>query len=624
MRDDFDVIIIGGGHAGAEAAWAATATGAAVALVTLDPAKIGQMSCNPAIGGLAKGQIAREVDALGGLMGHAADATGIQFRMLNASKGEAVRGPRCQSDKYRYAEFVREKLAGRDGLTIVGGEVAELFLVPCPSSFVDPDQEQRTKDKEQAGGVRLADGRTLTARALVLTTGTFMRGLMHTGDTRMPGGRAGEAAASGISGELLRLGFDLGRLKTGTPPRLRAGTIDWSAFEEQPGDDRPMPFSFLNEYAGGWRPPLRQVPCHIGHTTPAAHEVIRQNLHRAPMFTGQIESAGPRYCPSIEDKIHRFADKPRHQVFLEPESLDTDEVYCNGISTSLPADVQAQMLRLIPGLDRAEVIRFGYAVEYDMVWPKQIWATLESKPMPGLFLAGQINGTSGYEEAAGQGWLAGINAARLAAGQELITLGRDEAYIGVMVDDLTTTHPIEPYRMFTSRAEHRLLLRADNADERLTPIGRWLGTVDGGRWQQFENRRAEVAAVEMWLATAKLDGKPAADWLRQPGHDWQALVAADPAARQFNPTAGRLAATKAKYAGYIDRQQRDIARLDTLEHQPIPRHLDYAAVAGLRTEARQRLIEFTPGSLGQARRLSGITPADVSLLAVHLTRSRGQ
>ncbi|MGD1276937.1 MAG: tRNA uridine-5-carboxymethylaminomethyl(34) synthesis enzyme MnmG [Tepidisphaeraceae bacterium] len=572
----FDIVVIGGGHAGAEAAWAASRLGAQVALVTLDPSRIGQMSCNPAIGGLAKGQMVREVDALGGLMGIATDNTGIQFRMLNRSKGPAVWGPRAQADKYKYAKEVQRLLGTCANLQIIGGEVSEIEASPAVRA------------------VALADGTHLTCRAVIVTTGTFLRGLMHTGEKKTEGGRVGEAAAKGLSECLTRLGLEMGRLKTGTPPRLRRQTIDFSAFETQAGDEVPAPFSYLNEYAPTWSPPLQQVYCWIGGTNPQIHELIRQNLHRAPMYSGQIQSIGPRYCPSIEDKVVRFADKQRHQIFLEPEGLDTDEIYCNGISTSLPADVQEAMVRLVPGLQRAEILRYGYAVEYDMVWPTQIQSTLATKRIAGLFLAGQINGTSGYEEAAGQGIVAGINAARYAAGaagtagrEADFVLRRDQAYIGVLIDDLVTKPPTEPYRMFTSRAEHRLHLRNDNADDRLTPLGREIGLVDDDRWSRF-------CAVRDAVENA--------------------------AAGAVQPDIARRLEIRLKYEGYIARQDRQIERMAQMESKLIPATVDYSAVVGLRNEARQKLAKFTPRSLGQALRVSGITPADVTVLAIHLDR----
>ena len=612
MWAEYDILVIGGGHAGAEAAWAASRLGAATALVTLDPARVGQMSCNPAIGGLAKGQMVREVDALGGLMGLAIDNTGIQFRMLNRSKGPAVWGPRAQADKYRYAAEVQRLLATCPNLDVVPGEVGEILT------------EEASEASRRVTGVVLGDGTRFRCRAVVVTTGTFLRALMHTGERKTEGGRVGEATAKGLSGCLAGLGLELGRLKTGTPPRLKKQTIDFAAFEVQPGDEQPAAFSYLNEYGRcGWRPPLPQVDCWIGATNQAIHDLIRANLHRAPMYSGQIESTGPRYCPSIEDKVVRFADKSSHHIFLEPEGLDTDEVYCNGISTSLPADVQDQVVRLVPGLGRAEVLRYGYAVEYDMVWPTQIRSTLETKKVSGLFLAGQINGTSGYEEAAAQGLVAGINAAQYAArGFAQFVLRRDQAYVGVLVDDLVTKPPIEPYRMFTSRAEHRLHLRADNADERLTPVGRDLGLVDDARWERFEQRRRQVEAALGVLAATRVEGAPLEDWLRRPDASWASLAEKHPPLRCVPSDVAPQVEVRVKYAGYIARQDRHIERFAQMEGKLIPPWVDYAKVVGLRNEARQKLSKFTPRSLGQALRISGITPADVTVLAVHLERGR--
>ncbi len=661
MKLDYDIIVIGGGHAGAEAAWAAAHMGASVALISLDPARIGQMSCNPAIGGLAKGQMVREVDALGGLMGLAIDATGIQFRMLNRSKGPAVWGPRAQADKYKYAIEVQRLLWTCSGLEIIPGEVAEIV--------VDPSENRGSKIEDSNGGsspasildpqssvsaIRLADGRQLTCRAAIVTTGTFLRALMHTGETKTEGGRVGEAAARGLSGCLEKLGLELGRLKTGTPPRLDRKSIDFAAFAVQPGDDEPAPFSYLNEYAGAriedggsriadgadapalssilyprssirWTPPLPQVPCYLSETNEQIHQIIRANLHRAPMYSGQIQSTGPRYCPSIEDKVVRFAEKTSHHIFLEPEGLDTDEIYCNGISTSLPADVQEQIIRLIPGLETAKILRFGYAVEYDMVWPTQIRSTLETKKIAGLFLAGQINGTSGYEEAAAQGQLAGINAVRyVKTGTGDFVLRRDQAYMGVLVDDLVTKPPTEPYRMFTSRAEHRLHLRSDNADERLTPLGREIGLVDDSRWNQYLVRNESLTTAMDFLATQRIGEGTAIDHLRRGDVDWNKLIETLPSAGTVDPSIGRQIEIRVKYAGYIARQDRAIERFAKMETKLIPTSMDYAKVLGLRNEARQKLVKFTPRSLGQALRISGITPADVTLLAVHLERGMPQ
>jgi len=569
------------------------------------------MSCNPAIGGLAKGQMVREVDALGGLMGIAIDNTGIQFRMLNRSKGPAVWGPRAQADKARYAREVQRLLATCPNLRILPGEVAEIAV-----EGTEARRHEGTKGVQRITGVALADGTRIDCRAIVVTTGTFLRGLMHTGQSKTEGGRIGEPAAKGLSACLARLGLELGRLKTGTPPRLHRDSIDYSAFTEQPGDLDPAPFSYLNEYRA-WRPPLTQVSCWLSSTNPAVHQVIRANLHRAPMYSGQIQSTGPRYCPSIEDKVVRFADKTAHQLFLEPEGLDTVEIYCNGIPTSLPADVQDRMVRLIPGLERAQVLQWGYAVEYDMVWPTQIDSTLQTKRIAGLFLAGQINGTSGYEEAAGQGIVAGINAARYARdGHADFVLRRDQAYIGVLIDDLVTKPPTEPYRMFTSRAEHRLHLRSDNADERLTPVGRQLGLVDDERWAGFQHRQAALRAAMDLLGNAGVEQ------LRRPQVDWPALARAVPIAAEIDPAIGRLLEIRVKYEGYIARQQRQIQRLMQLENLLIPPSLDYSRVVGLRNEARQKLSRFSPRSLGQALRISGITPADITVLAIHLDSRR--
>jgi tRNA uridine 5-carboxymethylaminomethyl modification enzyme len=676
MKSSYDILVIGGGHAGAEAAWAAAKLGASVALITLDPARIGQMSCNPAIGGLAKGQMVREIDALGGLMGLATDNTGIQFRMLNRSKGPAVWGPRAQADKYKYAREVQRLLSTCANLDILAGEVAEIDTLSSETGFQpvqgdsDLDDPPMHADRHglktrvtarQVSGIVLANGTRLACRAAIVTAGTFLRALMHTGERKTEGGRVGEAAARGLSGCLSRLGLELGRLKTGTPPRLQCDSIDFAAFERQPGDEQPMPFSFLNEYDAGegdaetrrrgdagtrsenagapssfisasprprvpaspWFPPLPQVNCWIGWTHSAIHEVIRANLHRAPMYSGQIQSTGPRYCPSIEDKVVRFADKDRHQIFLEPEGLDTDEIYCNGISTSLPADVQEQIVAMVPGLEKARILRHGYAVEYDMVWPTQIRSTLETKSVGGLFLAGQINGTSGYEEAAAQGLMAGVNAVQYAAkGHADFVLRRDQAYIGVLIDDLVTKPPIEPYRMFTSRAEHRLHLRSDNADERLTPIGRELGLVDPARWTGFSTRRTAIDGGIALLQQTRLGDGTAMDYLRRSEVTWRDLADRVPAAGDLPRDVGRLIEIRAKYEGYIARQDKQIERSAQWEMKLIPPTIEYTAVVGLRNEARQKLSQFTPRSLGQALRISGITPADITVLAIHLDRRR--
>ncbi|MGE3107830.1 MAG: tRNA uridine-5-carboxymethylaminomethyl(34) synthesis enzyme MnmG [Phycisphaerales bacterium] len=648
MHREFRVIVIGGGHAGVEAAWAAAnlcpvdparpAPNATVALVTLDPSKIGVMSCNPAIGGLAKGQIVREVDALGGLMGLATDATGIQFKVLNQSKGPAVHGPRAQCDKHAYADAVQRLIASRPEIEVIPGSVEDLVIEHARVAGV--------VIRPSSHGAHDAD-RMLRAPSVVLTTGTFMRGLMHTGESKTPGGRFGEAAATGISAALQRLGFELGRLKTGTPPRLKRGSIDWDALEPQHGDAVPTPFSDLTGTGSAPEaelqtapsltrfPVLDQTSCRLTATTAASHAHVRANVHRAPMYTGQIESVGPRYCPSIEDKVVRFPGRDSHQVFLEPESHRDDWIYCNGISTSLPADVQDVIVRSMPGCERAQVYRYGYAVEYDMVRPHQIAATGMTKLIDGLFLAGQINGTSGYEEAAGQGIIAGINAARYASGHTLLTLGRDQAYIGVLMDDLVTKTPVEPYRMFTSRAEHRLLLRADNAADRLTPLAIELGLLNSSelgarRRDLFAARRSRLGELSRAIAAIRIDRTPLADLIRRPDfsaahlgaelHDRDPDALGDPANSPVDRAALLTAFTERFYEAYIARQHAEIRRQNEMERKRLPDNLDYRSLPDLRSEAREALARFRPSTFGQALRLEGITPADLTLLAVLLKR----
>ncbi len=656
----FQVIVIGGGHAGVEAAWGAAnllGTPRSVALITQDPSKIGVMSCNPAIGGLAKGQIVREIDALGGLMGLATDATGIQFKVLNTSKGAAVHGPRAQCDKHAYAEQVQRMIASRPEIEVIAGSVEEMVVDGGRVTGVVVESANRkaqiaNQECDASSSCALCALRfALSAPSVILTTGTFMRGLMHTGETRTPGGRHGEHAAVGISGALRALGFELGRLKTGTPPRLRRGSIRWNDLERADGDAIPVPFSDLTRLDAPMPlcldafpslntfPVLAQADCRITTTTAAAHDLIRANLHRAPMYSGQIESVGPRYCPSIEDKVVRFAQRDAHHVYLEPESLRDDWIYCNGISTSLPADVQDALVGSMPGCEHAEILRYGYAVEYDMVRPHQIHATCMTKLVEGLFLAGQINGTSGYEEAAGQGLVAGINAARRSLGHEPITLGRDAAYIGVMLDDLVTKTPVEPYRMFTSRAEHRLLLRADNSADRLTPLAERLGllaTSDLGRERhsRFAERTRSIAALNRLFDEAKVGAVPLRELVRRPDYTTQRL-ASD--IREFAPAGANGSSlqsllavlpsvhTERLYAPFVARQHMEVRRSAELERSAIPGGFDFASIPSMRTEARHALARFRPSTLGQAGRLEGITPADVTLLAVMLRRySKGQ
>lgn len=606
----FDVVVIGGGHAGAEAAWASAHLGARTAMITFQREAVGRMSCNPAIGGIGKGQIVREIDALGGLMGIVTDETGIQFRMLNRRKGPAVWAPRAQSDRALYAGAVQRHLGACANLTIIEGGVDEILADDLPRSDEAADGVHR-----EVAGVRLSDGRVIRTRSIIVTSGTFLRALMHCGEQKTAGGRIGEAAADGLSGSLARLGLRLGRLKTGTPPRIDRASIDYSVLTEQQGDDPPAPFSFLTSKLA-----QRQVCCWITFTNSRVHELIRANLHRAPMYSGQIQSQGPRYCPSIEDKVVRFADKEHHQIFLEPEGYDSDRVYVNGISTSLPQDVQVEIVSSIVGLENARVLQWGYAVEYDFVPPEQIDASLMTRRVRGLFLAGQINGTSGYEEAAGQGIAAGINAARFAGGDSPVTFGRDQSYIGVMIDDLVTRGVVEPYRMFTSRAEHRLHLRYDNADARLTPIGREIGLVDDERWARFEQKRSRTAALAGLFDTLRQDGRSLRELLRRPEEDGERFFDSLPELAEFRDLADvrGSALVAIKYQGYIERQQRAIEQFRSLEDRPIPRGFDFQRVPQLRREAVDRWAAVCPATVGQASRVSGIHPTDISLLLVCL------
>ncbi|MBU0638843.1 MAG: tRNA uridine-5-carboxymethylaminomethyl(34) synthesis enzyme MnmG [Planctomycetes bacterium] len=614
-RDAYDVLVIGGGHAGVEAAWAAARLGARTALVTFNHAATGRMSCNPAIGGIGKGQMVREIDALGGLMGLAADEAGIQFRMLNRRKGPAVWAPRAQADRELYSAAVRRHLDSCDNLTVIEGEVAALITRPrgAASSNTAPCQAGIAQ-------VMLADGRSLRAGGVVLTCGTFLRGLMHCGESQQCGGRLGEAAANALSDSLRAIGLRLERLKTGTPPRVLRRTVDFARLQEQPGDSEPVPFSYMTQ-----RLTQPQVCCWLTWTNPGVHELIRANLDRAPMYSGQIRSRGPRYCPSIEDKVVRFADKQRHQIFLEPEGRESELIYVNGIATSLPKDVQQGVVALIEGLERAAVAQWGYAIEYDFVPPQQIDATLMTKRVRGLFLAGQVNGTSGYEEAAGQGLLAGVNAARLVAGAERVTLGRDEAYIGVMVDDLITRGVTEPYRMFTSRAEHRMHLRYDNADERLTPLGRRIGLVDGARWERFRSRSDRLKGMLTAIDRLSWQGRSVRQWLKRPNEEgrWLGEVFPELTAYQREADVWARGLVEVKYAGYIERQRRAIERFHELEDRSIPAGLGYASIPHLRREAVDRWSAVTPRTVGQAARVSGISPSDVTVLLVHLAGRGG-